>query len=843
MFSAIQTQPAFQRSSIFTRARPQRRFLKLSLVKLTLLLAPAFLQPAMAQTITLEQAMADPDWIGRAPQQPYWSDDSDSVYFSQKREGSRLTDLYKMDKDGDDLGIVTASELAVSDVQQGSFSNDYRFKTYSRSGDIFVKNIRSGEISQLTRTAVTETDPFFTADDNSVYFTREDSIYVRQLDSGLEYQAAELKSEKSPQQILADAEPGFLESQQSRLFQIIQLQKQREIALREYREETQAEDRSRTLLPFYLGEEEEVLETILSPSERWMAVRIRNKKERTPGKPGSMPNYVTPSGYTENKELRARVGTTDFADQRLLLLDLVNHEQAFLDLSDLPALAENPLLEQLGISDENDEEEKKEQEKEAEPRDLRLQGLRWSKDGQQLLFHAIARDNKDRWLVTLDTTELSLVRQSDTEFSEVIKLADDSLTTIHHNHDPAWINRRFLTGQWMPNNEGVIFLSEQTGYLHLYLWQRGATTQLTSGDFEVYEPTVSRDGKSIYFRANVNHPTIYEIFSVDIQSQELTQLTSMGGMNSFALSPDEKSLLITHSEALMPPELYIQRTRPGAQATKITDTVSAQFRAIDWAQPEFVEIESNFTNAPIHSRVYTPNAQTADRPAVIFIHGAGYLQNAHQGWSSYFREFMFHSFLVQQGYVVLDMDYRASQGYGRDWRTAIYQVMGTPEVQDLSDGVDWLVANRQVDRAKVCTYGGSYGGFLTLMSLFTKPDLFACGAALRPVTDWASYNHGYTSDILNIPDLDPGAYERSSPIEFAEGLNKPLLIAHGMQDDNVFFQDSVRLVQRLIELEKENFEMAIYPIEPHGFREPSSWLDEYRRIFKLVNRSIGRPIQ
>ena len=208
-------------------------------------------------------------------------------------------------------------------------------------------------------------------------------------------------------------------------------------------------------------------------------------------------------------------------------------------------------------------------------------------------------------------------------------------------------------------------------------------------------------------------------------------------------------------------------------------------------------------------------------------------------WSSYFREFMFHSFLVKQGYVVLDIDYRASQGYGREWRTGIYQRMGTPEVQDLANGIDWLVGRKNVDRARVCTYGGSYGGFLTLMALFKKPDLFACGAALRPVTDWASYNHNYTSNILNIPEIDPGSFERSSPIEFAEGLEAPLLIAHGMQDNNVFFQDSVRLVQRLIELKKENFEMAIYPIESHGFREPSSWLDEFRRIYKLLEGTIN----
>jgi dipeptidyl aminopeptidase/acylaminoacyl peptidase len=222
----------------------------------------------------------------------------------------------------------------------------------------------------------------------------------------------------------------------------------------------------------------------------------------------------------------------------------------------------------------------------------------------------------------------------------------------------------------------------------------------------------------------------------------------------------------------------------------------------------------------------------------MFVHGAGYLQNAHKGWSGYFREFMFHSLLAHRGYVVLDMDYRASAGYGRDWRTAIYRRMGTPELEDLTAGVDWLVANKNVDRERIGVYGGSYGGFMALMALFVQPDLFACGAALRPVTDWAHYNHGYTSNILNTPSVDPEAYKLSSPIEYAEGLEKPLLICHGMLDDNVFFQDSVRLTQRLIELEKTDWEVALFPIEPHGFREPSSWLDEYRRILALFEEHL-----
>jgi dipeptidyl aminopeptidase/acylaminoacyl peptidase len=318
----------------------------------------------------------------------------------------------------------------------------------------------------------------------------------------------------------------------------------------------------------------------------------------------------------------------------------------------------------------------------------------------------------------------------------------------------------------------------------------------------------------------------------------------MNGMTDYVLSPDEQSLALTHSKLVMPPELYsVDLTSSGAAPVKITTTVSDAFLSIDWVSPSIVAVPSSHTEQPIYSRVYAPEgASIEERPAVIFNHGAGYLQNSHLGWSGYFREFMFHSFLVSQGYVVMDMDYRASMGYGRDWRTAIYRQMGTPETQDLVDGVDWLVKNASVDRKRIGTYGGSYGGFMTFMALFTEPELFQAGAALRPVSDWAHYNDPYTSNILNRPDIDPIAYERSSPIYFADGLNKPLLINAPMVDDNVFFVDVVRLVQILIEKEKENFETAIYPVEPHGFVQPSSWLDEYRRIFKLFEDNV-KPVK
>jgi dipeptidyl aminopeptidase/acylaminoacyl peptidase len=278
----------------------------------------------------------------------------------------------------------------------------------------------------------------------------------------------------------------------------------------------------------------------------------------------------------------------------------------------------------------------------------------------------------------------------------------------------------------------------------------------------------------------------------------------------------------------------------GGEPVKLTDTRSEDYKAREWLEPQFVQVPSTHGAGSIWAKLYRPETLEPGRkyPIVMFVHGAGYLQNVHERWPAYFREQMFNQLLVEHGYIVLDMDYRASEGYGRDWRTAIYRRMGHPELEDYLDGVKYMVAEHQGDPDRVGIYGGSYGGFMSFMALFRAPEVFKAGAALRPVTDWTSYNHEYTSNILNTPDIDPEAYRRSSPIEYVENFQGHLLISHGMIDDNVFYQDSVRLAQRLIELKKHNWEMASYPLERHGYQHPESWYDQYRRIFELFERSL-----
>ncbi|MDP9122829.1 MAG: prolyl oligopeptidase family serine peptidase, partial [Acidobacteriota bacterium] len=452
----------------------------------------------------------------------------------------------------------------------------------------------------------------------------------------------------------------------------------------------------------------------------------------------------------------------------------------------------------------------------------------WTEDGRRAAVQIRTVDNKDRWLATVDLDGFRLVSR-------------------HRLTDNAWVTWDHGDFGWLRDNTTLYFLSEESGYSHLYTASArdGAIRQLTRGKFEVGGLVPSRDGRYIYYRANLSHPGQYDIWRVATETGKAEQLTHLGGLTDFRLSLDEGQLLLDHSTIAHHDELYVQPNRPGAEALQITDTLSAAYRAKDWVLPDIVPVPSSHGDAPIYARVYTPRGfdphAAAKNPAVVFIHGAGYLQDAHYGWSYYLHEFMFSTLLTEHGYVVMDMDYRGSAGYGRDWRTAIYRQMGHPELEDLADGVRWLALYKNVDPRRVGAYGGSYGGFLTLMALFRDPHLFAAGAALRPVTDWAHYNDEYTSAILNTPAIDPQAYERSSPIEFAAGLDRPLLICHGVEDDNVFFQDTVRLVQRLIELGKEDFETAIYPVEPHGFTRASSWLDEYRRIWKLFESHLRVP--
>lgn len=776
--------------------------------------------------ITLEQAMAHPDWIGRQPQSAFWSADSSTVIYARKQTGSELRDLFSQAINSQTAEQVSLEKLHSVGSSKAVFSNDKSLQAYVFEGNVFIKNVKSGVIKQITQSSTTESKPQFLNDGNLAY--RQGNVFFKvDLTTGLTREIANLKLTNKPQGV---KEPStYIAKEQHKLINYIALQHKNKQDKYSRNEQVKTQNSSIANTHYYLGEGNTVDEAQLSPNGDALIV-VLQEKSTWRGEGDIMPNYITDDATIEPKKVRRRVADAKEQTSEIVYINLNDHSQTSLSFNTLPGFDEDVLAE---VKKENYAREGKTYKSKKQPRAINVisdwgwdqSPISWNDDGSQVAIMLEAWDNKDRWLATVD-------------------FANNKLVSQHRLHDDAWIGYTFNNFGWLNNSNTLYYLSEESGYSQLYKKPlNGKATALTQGQFEVSNLTLTDDNSAIYYKANVEHPGLYEIYRVNPQTGVSEQVTDLNGMTDYTLSPDQSKLLLRHSKITMPTELYVADAKANTTATRLTNTVSEAFLAKKLTAPKIVAVPSSHTDQPIYTKVYYPadyiEGETGKtRKAVIFNHGAGYLQNSHMGWSVYFREFMFHSLLADEGYVVMDMDYRASKGYGRDWRTAIYRQMGTPETQDLADGVKWMADNANVDTQAVGTYGGSYGGFMTFMALFTAPDLFQSGAALRPVTDWAHYNTGYTANILNHPDVDPIAYERSSPIYYAEGLKNHLLISAPMVDDNVFFQDSVRLVQRLIELEKENFETAIFPVEPHGFVQPSSWLDQYRRIYKLFKDTL-----
>jgi dipeptidyl aminopeptidase/acylaminoacyl peptidase len=767
--------------------------------------------PAAAATpISLDQAMAHPDWIGPPVEAAWWNWDGKQVYFKQKRAGSPLRDIYQAT--GGKGRLVADAELAKLDSESVTYNHDRSRAALLRNGDLFERDFKTGALTQITRGSSGIAAPQYSTDGRSVQFRVAHEWLSWNRADHLIAPVARPRATKDP---AAAPDDDALRSQQLRLIATLKREKEDRDATRARAEQERRADQTRAPAPFYLGDKVVIEGSALSPDARWLLL-VLAPKTADKGRIGKLPRYVTESGYEEFEDQRTRVGRGLPLAHTLKLVDLATGVQRDVPYDSLPGIAVDPLASLRGAQ-------------KLDPlkgnRALRVDDdgddIRWSDDGKLVAVGLRAIDNKDRWVATVD-------------------LASAKLQPVHHLSDSAWVNNENNEFGWLPDNRTLWFMSEQSGYSHLYtVTPGGAPRALTEGKWEATHVGWNASGTTAYMICNRKAPGEYEVCAASAKDGAVHELTALGGVEKFDLSPDQRTLLLQYSSSYLPPQLA---TVPagGGVATVLTDTRTADFKAREWVVPQIVAVASSHGAGPIWSKLYRPAQLEAGKkyPVVMFVHGAGYLQNVSKRYPNYFREQMFHNLLVEQGYIVLDMDYRASKGYGRDWRTAIYRQMGYPELEDYIDGVNWMVANQQGDIGKVGVYGGSYGGFMTMMALMRAPDIFKAGAALRPVSDWTTYNHEYTSNILNTPDLDPEAYRKSSPIEYADKLRGHLLIAHGMVDDNVFYQDSVRIAQRLIELKKDHWELASYPLEKHSFVQPESWYDEYRRIYQLFERTL-----
>ncbi len=747
--------------------------------------------------LTIDSIMKGPDLVGTSPSDVMWSTDGNNLYFRWKNPDEEQTEFYVISisdptpkkTDIDEIlknPPVIRSDFSFYGYRSGFLGMDLKYDREKkraalvRNGDIFLLHLKNGTMTQITDTPARESDARFTQSGEELSFASKDNLFLLSLKEARIKQMTLFTKEPPPQQSKPDEIQTWYNKQQKELFQEYSARGREGMPFFPFSPQ-------KKIKPFHLDKNQSIYFLDLSPDKKHVFFILG---ERDPDvKNTIVPHYVTRTGYTETMDSHAKAA---YASRNIKagIVDCETGDVKWVDYG-------------------------------SEDKAIIPGMIYWSPDGKKCLLEARSEDRKDTWLFRLDMTT-------------------GETSIIEHIHDDAWVGYLGLTNiLWLPDNNHISYISEKSGFAHLFKasWSSEEKEKLTSGDFEVYSASLSKDKKAWYITSNEEHPGEIHFYRCSLDGKKRTKITSMTGHNQAFLSPDERYIAVLHSSSTHPDELYFKKNDPQAKAQRVTVTPTQAFRSYDWYKPQVMTFKAR-DGFDVYARLYKPEKWHPKKPAVIFIHGAGYLQNAHKGWSHYYREYMFHNFLIHNGYLVFDIDYRGSAGYGRDCRTAIYRHMGGKDLDDIVDGARFLADEYQANPENIGVYGGSYGGFLTFMALFTEPDVFKAGAALRPVTDWAHYHNSYTQDILNLPQNDDEAYKQSSPIYFAEGLKGALLICHGMVDSNVHFQDTVRLVQRLIELRKENWEVAIYPVEGHSFRNASSWADEYTRIFKLFEENL-----
>lgn len=782
--------------------------------KVLLLMLVGFASHAQTLSpLTVEKIMRDPKWIGVAPSNIFWSEDGKQVYFSWNPDKNAGDSLYTISVTNKVPQKVSPSVRRGLPSFNGNYNKARTKKVYEKSGDIFIMEMATGKVVQLTYTTERESNPLFSNDEKRILFTMASNLYAWDFSTGAFSQVTDFRKGKKREEPKSNEQEKWLKNDQLAYFQILRERSDR----RKSTEKMLKAERPDRPKEIYI-DDKNVDQIQLSPDGKFVTFRLTKVAM---AKNTIVPNYVTESGFTEDIPSRSKVGSPQNTYE-LMVYDIAKDTVLAVKTTDVPGITDEPAFRKDYASKKTTDDKKGD--KKPAARQVVMFGPLWSEDGKNNVVIMRAQDNKDRWLMTLD-------------------VATQKLKAIDRQHDDAWIGgpgAGFGAGAMGWVNNQLWFQSEESGYSHLYLYDfaTGKKSALTSGKYEVQSVDLSRDKKFFYIITNEVHPGEKQFYKLPVTGGKAERITSMTGNNEVTMSPDEKWLAIRYSYSNKPWELYLQENKPGAKPQQITNSLSEEFKSYNWRDPEVTTFKAR-DGADVYTRVYRP--ANPNGAAVMFVHGAGYLQNAHKWWSSYFREYMFNNLLADLGYTVIDMDYRGSAGYGRDWRTGIYRFMGGKDLTDHVDGAKWLVEKYNIDPKRIGLHGGSYGGFITLMAMFTTPDVFAAGAALRPVTDWAHYNHGYTANILNEPATDSIAYYKSSPLYHAQGLKGHLLICHGMVDTNVHFEDAVRVSQRLIELGKDNWELAVYPVEDHGFVEATSWTDEYRRILKLYEQYLKKP--
>ncbi|MEZ4417919.1 MAG: prolyl oligopeptidase family serine peptidase [Gemmatimonadota bacterium] len=780
--------------------------------RLALPLRQSNLTAVMAEPreLTLRDASRNDRWLGLGVRDVRWAPDGAAVYFRWKQDPAS-DDLpeddpwFRVDAGATGATELTAREAQVVPAERLSWSADGVRAAWGSGRSVFLydrsHDPRTRMVAAL-ESAVREVR--LARSGREIEVEADGSLWIYHVDAGALRLFATRHEVPEPKRT---AEGAWLRTEETRLFEETRARLDREARL------AQADrlgDPSPVLaLPVEPGETVDQIQR--SPDGRFVTFRARRRAVDRPAT--QYIDYLDPSGYSTVHEARGKAGEP--------------RDRFRLGIVAADASVERDSAQVTWVSFP-----------EAEEQETVPHGPWWSLDGTRALVQLIGEDHQDLWIAELDPRT-------------------GTLRVLAHDHDDAWIGGPPVQAntlqpallEWLPDGS-FVFASERSGWSHLYrTTPDGATGALTTGDWEVRGAELSRDRTTWLIQASREHPSDDHLYTMPAGGGPLTRVTEGPGRHEGWLSPDVRRVAVVASESLQLPDLWVgtlaaRRGGPSGAAaperTRVTVSGSDAFFTYGRTRPEMVSF-AHPDGGRVWAALYRPERPLPERAAVVHVHGGGYRQFAHRGWSVYgwALHVGFVNWLVQQGYTVLDVDYRGSAGFGRDYRTDIARSMGIKDTDGVVAGARWLAEAEGIDPTRIGMHGVSYGGFLTLMTLFRYPGVMSAGIARASVSDWAHYSDGWTSRILGVPHMDEDAYRRSSPIYYAEGLSDPLLITHGLVDDNVHFQDSARLIQRLIELEKR-FEVMVYPIEPHTIQTEASRLDFVTRAAAFFDAHLLR---
>lgn len=447
----------------------------------------------------------------------------------------------------------------------------------------------------------------------------------------------------------------------------------------------------------------------------------------------------------------------------------------------------------------------------------------WSADGARFILERISIDVKDRTLFVCDASGATC-------------------KVFFQQRDEKYLPSNDQMAAFSPDGQSILFTSDRTGWNHLYLVPAagGTPRQLTDGRFEVSFAAWDQRGTRVFFASTETGPAERHLYALDVASGQRTRLTTDAGVHAtLVVSPSRDELAYIRSDPSHLPDLWIRDAAPTASARQATDSMSAALHAYPWRAPQLVSFPGD-GGLPIAAQLFTPRTQVRGQryPAIVHVHQAAIYQEAYLGpgpqkdnttWYGW------HQRLADLGYVVLNVDFRGSYGYGRDFRTGNHLAVGVGDAADVIRGVEYLKTLGYVDADRLGVYGMSYGGHMVLSLLTKYPDVFKAGINIAGVFDyqielgpWATRNP-WMQARLGPPEKNPEAYRQASASNFIDNLRAPVMTLQGTNDTNVTILQSIKLIDELLKRGR-TFEFELYPGEVHFFGRRSSWIDAFAKM-------------